>query len=252
MADIIKGIYNSSQQDFKGEMEKIKKEQKKFFDIFLTSLKMQDLDNTVDINQMSQQLYQMNELQLLLENNKQLGEINHNFKNSTDFNIAGTLIGKYVVTRSDAIAVKQSQPYVPVSYRVAGESKNVKIQVLDQGDNIIHEEALEKPLADQLNSVDLNFLNAEGELAVPEGIYKAQVLAYDQNKQVLKTEVFTTNRVQQAIADRQFIMDNQRQIKLEDVITMQASPQALVLEGSKATSGMSLFELLQNKNKVST
>ena len=56
----------STQQDKDPKLAEMKKAQNMFFKLLTTQLQCQDIENTVDMNQMTQQIFQMNELQTLI------------------------------------------------------------------------------------------------------------------------------------------------------------------------------------------
>ena len=101
----INQINSNTIQKTDPKMAEMKKTQNLFWKLLTTQLKCQDIDNTVDMNQMTQQLFQMNELQTLIAIDHKLDEMNHSLKSSELGGIASNIVGKYALTKTDKIAV---------------------------------------------------------------------------------------------------------------------------------------------------
>ena len=204
----------------------IKKTQDMFFKLLITQLKCQDLDNTVDMTQMTQQLFQMNELQTILDIKYKLDDVNQNLQSHN----LGSMIGKYIVSKTDQISISNDNAVMPLSYIIDGNSNsNVRIDVLDNKNNIISQYDLSDIRPNEMQNFELNFRNQDGSLSIPEGIYTVQVLAYDQqNKAIRQSQVYNVNKIQQAMNNGDFILSNNQKILLRDIIAIQAEPLSLI------------------------
>lgn len=207
-------------------LAEMKKAQNMFFKLLTTQLQCQDIENTVDMNQMTQQIFQMNELQTLIAIDHKLDEMNDNIKVSNAANIAGNIIGKYALSKTDTIAVNENDSLLPISYIVdnIGEAEAL-IKVFDDGGNIVHEAKIDSIVGNKMENLRLQFRDQSGSLSVPEGIYKVTISAYDKkDKKPLRNEIYTTNRIVQSTNNGDFIMSNNERIKLNQIIALQELP----------------------------
>jgi flagellar basal-body rod modification protein FlgD len=204
----------------------LKKAQNMFFKLLTTQLQCQDIENTVDMNQMTQQIFQMNELQTLISIDHKLDEMNQSLKSNESAGMAGNMVGKYAATKTDKIAVNNENAVVPVSYIIDGNAPaDVQIKVLDDKGHMIYETILTDIMANEMQNFELNFRDQNGNLSVPAGIYKVQVLANNKkDKRALTSQVYNTNKIQQAMNNGEFIMSNNQQIKLADIAAIQITP----------------------------
>jgi hypothetical protein len=98
-----------------------------------------------------------------------------------------------------------------------------------------------------------NVKGADGMLTIPEGTYKVQLLATDSDNKPVRAEIFTTNRIQQALMDGNFIMGNGQKIKISDIFAIQETPVAVQLDYNPFTEGkikQSITELMNLRNKT--
>lgn len=213
-------------------MAEMKKTQQMFFKLLMTQLKCQDIENTVDMNQMTQSLFQMNELQTLISIDGKLSDIDENLKLGERFGTASNMIGKYVLTKTNHVNIDQST--LPLNYLVKGEenSVNAMIRVINSNGNVVYEKSLKNVPTNSIQNLELNF--AEGNTdTIPSGVYEIQVLAHDQNRNALSSEVYTVNKINQFLSHGEFIMNNHQKIKLEDVLAIQDQPSVTNLEYKK-------------------
>jgi len=132
-------INSNTLQKSDSKVSEMKKTQDMFFKLLVTQLKCQDLDNTVDMTQMTQQLFQMNELQTILDIKYKLDDVNQNLQS----NQAAGMAGKYIVSETDQIAINNDHKVIPISYIINGDGNaNVKIGVLNQNGDMVYESNL--------------------------------------------------------------------------------------------------------------
>lgn len=216
----------STLQDKDARVAEMKKAQNMFFKLLTTQLQCQDIDNTVDMNQMTQQIFQMNELQTLIAIDHKLDEMNHTMQAGGETGMASNMVGKYALTKTDEIAVNSQNPVLPVSYIIDGNGEiEATMRVLDKSGTLIHEAKLTDIKPNTMENFELNFRNTDGSLAVQEGVYKVQILAYDKrDRKPLTAEIYNTNKIQQAITGGDFIMNNNQQVKISEIVSIQDSP----------------------------
>lgn len=204
----------------------LKKTQDMFFKLLTTQLKCQDIDNPVDMNQMTQQIFQINELQTLMEVKGLLRDINDSMKSSEAITLASNILGKHVVTKTSNVSVSASDPTLLVGYKIAGEGEaNAIMKILNDNDQVVHEVELKNVPSNAMQHLELKCLDGGGALAVPEGVYKIQLLAYNsKDKKQLATEVFATNKIQQVMPNGDFVMSNKEKVNIENIIAVQDSP----------------------------
>ncbi len=220
--------FNSSQKDIKAA--EIKKSQDMFFKLLMAQLKSQDVENTVDMNQMTQQIFHMNQLQTLMSIDNKLDDLNENLHGSSAFNLGSNIIGKYAMTENDQIVVSNNEMEIPVSYIIDGNRQpvNIVMKVVDSQGKMIFENKIEDSSSNVMQNFDLKFKNPDGSLSVSEGIYKVHILACDKNtKAPLISHVYTPHKIEQTTSGGQFILSDGTEIKLENILALQASPMAL-------------------------
>lgn len=245
---MLNGINNSSNGAIAKDerIAEMKKAQNMFFKLLTTQLQCQDIENTVDMNQMTQQIFQMNELQTLIAIDHKLDEMNDNIKASSASNIASNMIGKYALTQGDTIAVNENDSLLPISYIIdsLGEAEAI-IKVCDDKGNVVHEAKIDSIIGNKMENLQLQFRDQSGMLSVPEGIYKVTISAYDKkDKKPLRNEIYTTNKIIQSIKDGDFIMNNNERIKLNQVIAIQDSPRPMA-------GNYNPFATIENKMTIS-
>lgn len=205
----------------------LKKSQDMFFKLLMTQLKCQDVENTVDMNQMTQQIFQMNELQTLMSIDSKLDGLNESMSGGAAFNLASNMIGKYALTQNDKITVSRDNSATPISYIVDGNGQPVDVimKVLDNKGNIISENKMNDANSNMMQNFELKFINPDGNLSVEEGVYKVHILAYDKKSgSPLKSQIYTANKIEQATPDGNFINSVGDNIKLAEILALQASP----------------------------
>ncbi len=248
-----------SAEDIRGEkMAEMKKTQQMFFKLLTAQLKCQDLDNTVDMNQMTQNIYQMNELQTLMSIDYKLDGIATGLNKSGSLPTASNMIGKFALTRGDSIAIDAQSSEIPISYIVDSHSQNVSatIKIMDPSGNLVHQAQLENIKGNAMQNFILQVKDQNGKLNIPEGVYKVQFLATNQDKKPVAAEMFTANKIQQAMMDGKFIMSNGQKIAEADIFAIQESPLAIELDynpfakGKLKQSVAELMRLRSNTTKV--
>ncbi len=241
----------NTQQDKDARVVEMKKAQNMFFKLLTTQLQCQDIENTVDMNQMTQQIFQMNELQTLIAIDHKLDEMNQNIKDGEIGGMASNMVGKYVLTRTDEITVNEGNPTLPVSYIIDGTGEvDATMRVVDQNNNLIHEAKLTDVIPNEMQNFELNFRDPNGALSVDAGIYKVQILAYDKkDRRPLTTEIYNTNKIQQSIKGGDFIMSNNQLIKLQDIVSIQDKPSPLTHNPNVKQNGkMTIQDLMKIKS----
>lgn len=245
-----------SSDDIRNEkLAEMKKTQQMFFKLLTTQLKCQDIDNTVDMNQMTQNIYQMNELQTLMSIDYKLDSITKDFQKNGSIASASNMIGKFALTKGDSISVDSNSSEIPVSYIVDGIGKNVSatVRLVDDNGQVVHEAKLDSIQGNAMENFVFNVKDANGNLTIPEGTYKVQLLATDSDNKPVRAEMFTTNRIQQALMDGNFIMSNGQKIRITDIFAIQESPVTVQLDYNPFVQGkikQSITELMNLKNKT--
>jgi flagellar hook assembly protein FlgD len=245
---------NSSADDVRNEkLAEMKKNQQMFFKLLTTQLKCQDIDNTVDMNQMTQNIYQMNELQTLMSIDYKLDGITRDFQKNGSIASASNMIGKFALTKSDSISVDSSSSEIPVSYITDSMGRKATVRLVDESGQVVHEAKLENIQGNAMENFVFNVKGADGMLTIPEGTYKVQLLATDSDNKPVRAEMFTTNRIQQALMDGSFIMGNGQKIKISDIFAIQETPVAVQLDYNPFAEGkikQSITELMNLRNKT--
>jgi flagellar basal-body rod modification protein FlgD len=235
------------------KLAEMKKTQQMFFKLLTTQLKCQDIDSPVDMNQMTQNIYQMNELQTLMSIDYKLDGITRDFQKNGSLTNASSMIGKFALTKSDSISVDSSSSEIPVSYIVDGMGRKASVRLLDDNGQVVHEAKLENIHGNAMENFVFNVKGADGKLTIPEGTYKIQLLATDSENKPVRAEMFTTNRIQQALMDGTFIMGNGQKIKISDIFAIQETPLAVQLDYNPFVQGkikQSVTELMNLRNKT--
>lgn len=216
------------------KVTEMKKAQNMFFKLLTTQLQCQDIENTVDMNQMTQQIFQMHELQTLMEIKHQLHDMNHNLESNGAANMASNIVGKYAMTKTNEIAVSHDHEVLPISYIINGNNSQnnkaeVKINFLNHNNQLVHQVNLSDIKMNEMQNFNLQLRNQDGSLSMPEGIYKVQVLAHDKKSNLeLTSEIYNVNKIQQVMNNGDFILNNNQNITMSDIIAIQAKPLPLL------------------------
>jgi len=235
------------------KLTEIKKNQDMFFKLLTTQLKYQDIDSPVDMNQMTQNIYQMNELQTLMSIDYKLDSINNDLKKSGSLSNASSMIGRFALTKGDSIAVDAQSFEIPINYIVdSHQNVDATVKILDSNNQLVHQAQLENITGNAMQNFILKVKDQDGNLTIPEGVYKVQFLATNQDKKPVSAEMFTTNKIQQAIMNGNFIMGNGQKITDTDILAIQESPLAVELDYNPFVRGkikQSVAELTNLRNK---
>jgi flagellar basal-body rod modification protein FlgD len=240
-------------------LAEMKKSQNMFFKLLTTQLQCQDIENTVDMNQMTQQIFQMNELQTLIAIDHKLEEINSNVSSNSSANIANTMLGKYGLTETNKVAVSNNDGTIPISYIIdSNDVVEAAIKVSDEAGNVVHEGKIENVNGNQMANIELQFRDELGNLYLPEGIYNVHILAYDrQSKKPLRTQIYAANKIEQVMNnDGSLIMKNNEKIRPEQIIALQDSPKAISINYNpflaSSNNNMSITDLIKLQNNYNT
>ncbi len=237
------------------KMAEIKKAQQMSFKLLMTQLKYQDVDSPVDMNQLTQNLFQMNQLDTLKSIDYKLDNISTGFNKSGSLSTASNIIGKFAVTKGDSIAVDSQNSEIPISYIIDsnGQNINATMQVLDANGKLVHEVQIDNIKGNAMQNFALKVKDQNGQLIIPEGVYTIQFLATNQDNQFISTELFTTNKIQQVMMNGKIMMSNGQKITDDEILAIQESPLAAELdlynpyEKSKLTQ--SVAELMKLRNQ---
>lgn len=238
------------------KLAELKKTQQMFFKLLTTQLKCQDIENTVDMNQMTQNIYQMNELQTLMSIDYKLDGLTGELKQKGSLASLGNMIGKFALTKGETLSIDSQSSEIPISYIVdaKGKNSNATVKLLDQKGQLVHEAQIENIQSDAMENFVFKVRDQNGQLTIPEGTYRVQFLASNSDKQAVRAETFISNRIQQALVDGSFVMSNGQKITLKDIFALQETPSVAKLDYNPFVTGdanlkQSITDLMKLGNK---
>lgn len=228
---MIDSIYSKQNSNKTNERAaEIKKNEKMFLQLLTKQLQYQDVSNPVDMNQMTQNIFQMNELQTLMSIENKLNEMSNGMRDGEGLAMANNIIGKHVLTRTNNVFVSHENSSLPISYIIDGDSQaTVNIKVVNDKGEIVHEETLNNVQPQKMQTTQLSFKDSNGTMTVPEGIYSIQLVAQDKNK-FIRSELFSTNKIQQVLTNGNLITSSNEKITLNDIFAIQESPLPIALD----------------------
>lgn len=127
-------------QEVEDSEKKIKKQKNDFLKLLMVQLKNQDPTNPMDTNEMSAQIFQMSEIEQLLEINKKLGSMNNAFQENA-INSGLNFLGKGVKFKGHTVDLKDGKAELEFEVDPKKEYNSLQLKVISP-DGMIHQETL--------------------------------------------------------------------------------------------------------------
>ncbi len=200
----------------KDKTAELKKAQQTFFKLLTAQLKYQDLDNPVDTNQITQNIYQMNELQTLMSMDSKLDDMKDMMQRSVSLQSASNMIGKYAISRNNHFTVENPGEMIPINYVFNSDmdkAENVIVKVFDMSGKIVHES--------HLKDITTNTMQMfEWQHNVP-GTYRVSIGSLNDGGDYKTADIYTSTKIQQIFADGGFITSTGQKLSVPDILAIQ-------------------------------
>lgn len=122
--------------------KKIEKQKTEFLTLLTTQLKNQDPFQPMDTNQMSQQIFAINQVEQQLETNKMLKSI-HDLLKESHLGNSVNYIGKSGFYEGNSFVISDNAEPISLRYIVDGDPSTVKIKIFNTDGKEVHSAELE-------------------------------------------------------------------------------------------------------------
>jgi flagellar basal-body rod modification protein FlgD len=190
--------------------DRIKRQKSEFFHLLAVQLQNQDPLSPMDTNEMTQQIFSINQVEQTLETNKHLEDIKNNMTFNQIHSVVPYIDKKVAFTGNEVQIVKGFGAF---NYEIDKEVEQVKLTITDRANNVVHEQDVE------VYPGDHEFIwDTKGKY--PDGVYKFKVIGYDSERNPKSFPTYGNGKVSGVVSKdgRQFLEVNNEEIPLSKVL----------------------------------
>lgn len=198
----------------------IKKNQDMYFKLLVAQLQNQDIDNNVDMNQMTQNLFSMNQVQSLMSIEKQLDEIKEFYSDRRE--LQADFLGKSAVIESNKVYLDDSISSIHLGYKVNSQSEaRLEYKIKNDRNEVLYQDSLPNSLGGKLEELEIAVKDPEGRSLVPRGKYKIEILAHDLEGRNLPVTTYVSSKINQVNRDGSLITDSDEVLNYYNILALQ-------------------------------